>query len=215
MAGRSAALFIPAERTLPALEEAALGCTGCDLYLQATQTVFGSGPHDAAITLVGEQPGDREDLEGEPFVGPAGRLLDKALDDAGIVRERTYLTNAVKHFKWMPRGGRRVHVGPQASEVRACRPWLEAEIDIVRPRIIVALGATAVAALLGPKVKVMKNRGEIVESVYGPCLVTVHPSALLRIEEPEDRRAAYDLFVADMRRAVDYARRVEAVSRPA
>jgi DNA polymerase len=154
--------------------------------------------------MVGEQPGDREDIEGHPFVGPAGGILDKALVDLGIAREKVYITNAVKHFKWAPKGKRRIHQTPRASELRACRPWLEAEIEAVSPRIIACLGATAVRSLLGPSVKVMADRGRIIESVYGVCLVTVHPSSLLRVETPEERRAAYKSFLEDLRRGLAF-----------
>jgi uracil-DNA glycosylase family protein len=207
----SAADFLPAERTLVALREAARGCRGCELYKNATQTVFGVGPADARLMLVGEQPGDREDVEGLPFVGPAGGVLDRALIDAGVDRDAVYLTNAVKHFRWAPKGKRRIHQTPRASEIRACQPWLEAEIDVVRPELIAALGAVAVTSLLGEGAKVTKDRGRIVESVYGPCLVTVHPSSILRVEDGDERQAAYALFVQDLKVGVRYLQRVKAV----
>jgi DNA polymerase len=159
------------------------------------------------MALVGEQPGDKEDIEGEPFVGPAGRMLDRALETLSLNRRELYLTNAVKHFKWTPKGKQRIHQTPRASELRACHPWLQAELDAARPRLVVALGATAVEALLGAKVKVMKDRGKVLESNYGPCLVTVHPSSLLRVEDEEDRRAAFELFVRDLRYGLDFLKR--------
>ena len=204
--------FIPPARDLEAMREAVQDCQGCDLYKDATQAVFGLGAQKAMVMLVGEQPGDREDREGLPFVGPAGRMLGKALEDVGLKREGIYITNAVKHFKWQPRGKRRIHQTPRASEVRACRPWLEAEIDIVRPALIACLGATAVSALLKSEAKVMANRGQVIESVYGPCLVTIHPSAILRVE-PEDRDAAYAQFVQDLQHGVEFLQRSGALAR--
>ena len=192
--------FVPKTTDLSELREAAKGCRGCDLYKNATQTVFGEGPRAAEMLLVGEQPGDVEDAEGHVFVGPAGRMLDRALEDLGIPRDKLYLTNAVKHFKWVPKGKRRIHQTPRASEMRACRPWLEAEIDALRPKLIVALGATALGSLMGDQAKVMRDRGRIMESVYGPCLITVHPSSLLRVEGEDERRAAYNLFLQDLRK---------------
>jgi uracil-DNA glycosylase len=204
----SAAPFLPAaDRSLESLRAAAASCQGCDLYKNATQTVFGRGPIGATMALVGEQPGDKEDIEGEPFVGPAGRMLDKALETLGLDRRQFYVTNAVKHFKWVPKGKQRIHQTPRASEVRACLPWFEAELEAVRPKMVVALGAVAVGALLGPEVKVMKQRGSVVESTYGPCLVTVHPSSLLRVEEPEERHAAFELFLRDLRNGLDFLKR--------
>ena len=196
--------FVPATTDLNLLREAAKGCEGCELFKAATQTVFGEGPPEAEMLMVGEQPGDVEDEEGRPFVGPAGRMLDRALEDLGIVRDKVYVTNAVKHFKWVPKGKRRIHQTPRASEMRACRPWLEAEVEALRPRLIVALGATAVGSLMGAGAKVMRDRGRIMESVYGPCLITVHPSSLLRVEGEDERRAAYGLFVQDLRKGVDF-----------
>jgi uracil-DNA glycosylase len=194
------------------MREAVQECQGCDLYRNATQAVFGLGSQKATVMLVGEQPGDQEDREGLPFVGPAGRMLGKALVDVGLEREGIYITNAVKHFKWQPRGKRRIHQTPRASEVRACRPWLEAEIDIVRPALIACLGATAVSALLKSDAKVMSNRGQVIESVYGPCLVMVHPSAILRVD-PGDRDAAYAQFVQDLHHGVEFLQRSGALAR--
>ena len=178
---------------------AAGGCEGCDLYRNATQTVFGEGDGHALVMLVGEQPGDREDVEGLPFVGPAGRLLDRALEEAGIDRARVYITNAVKHFKYEPRGKRRIHKKPTADEVAACRPWLEAEIAAVRPRIMVCLGATAAQALLGAAFRVSRERGRVLERGDGRSVVaTVHPSSILRAPDEESRELEYARFVADL-----------------
>jgi DNA polymerase len=199
----SAAAFLPERPTLPALRAAAAGCTACDLWRIGTQTVFGEGRAHAAVMFVGEQPGNEEDLSGHPFVGPAGRLLDRALEAAGIDRSAVYVTNAVKHFKWELRGTRRLHVSPNTAEKTACRPWLEAEIAVVKPRIIVCLGATAAQSLLGPQFRVTKQRGEFVESPYAPhVMATVHPSALLRIPDEETRHAEMDRFVNDLRKIV-------------
>jgi DNA polymerase len=172
--------------------------------------VFGEGDAEARLMLVGEQPGDREDIEGMPFVGPAGRILGAAMQDLGITRDQYYVTNIVKHFKWSPKGKRRIHERPRAREVRACLPWLEAEIDAVHPELIVCLGATAVAGLIGPPAKVTTHRGKVVESAHGACLVTTHPSSILRAETPEERRAAYDAFLADLRAGVEHVRRAAA-----
>ena len=198
---RSAADFLPANPTLDSLREAAEGCRGCDLYRNATQTVFGEGTTRAEVMLVGEQPGDREDLEGRPFVGPAGKLLDGALEDAGIDRAKVYVTNAVKHFKWTPapRGKRRIHKKPGAEEIRACRPWLDGEIGMVKPRVIVALGATAAQALMGRDFRLTQHRGELLESDVGPLVAaTVHPSSILRAPDDRARREAMDAFVRDL-----------------
>jgi DNA polymerase len=198
----SAHEFVPPNPTLPRLREAATGCKGCDLYQRATQTVFGEGPARAPMMLVGEQPGDSEDREGRPFVGPAGRLLDRALAEAGIDRDRVYVTNAVKHFKWRPAGKRRIHEKPGAREVRACWPWLESEIEVVNPSIIVALGATAAQALMGSGFRLMKQRGEVLETRWGPRLVaTVHPSALLRLDDEEERDRAFSQLTKDLEKA--------------
>jgi uracil-DNA glycosylase len=194
-----AAEFLPEKRTLRALEQASQGCRGCDLYKDATQTVFGEGRKAAKLMLVGEQPGDREDREGEPFVGPAGRLLDRALKEAGIDRREAYVTNAVKHFKWKPRGNRRLHQAPRAGEIEACKPWLEAEVQAVEPQAILALGATAARSLFGSKVKVLKDRGRQIDSPLAPlAAVTIHPSAILRLREHDEREAEFAAFVADL-----------------
>jgi DNA polymerase len=210
MNATSAAPFVPDALDLEVLGEAAKRCQGCELYKSATQTVFGQGPAGAEIMLVGEQPGDVEDVAGLPFVGPAGKMLDRALEDLGIARNKVYVTNAVKHFKWVPKGKRRIHQTPRASEMRACRPWLEVETDAVRPKLIVALGATAVGSVLEDRAKVMRDRGRVLESNYGPCLVTVHPSSLLRVEGEDERRAAYALFVQDLRNGLEYLQRAAA-----
>ena len=188
---------------MPALDELrrqAADCRNCELWRCGTQTVFGEGSEDSRLMLVGEQPGDKEDLEGKPFVGPAGQLLDRALDEAGIDRDQVYVTNAVKHFKWQARGKRRIHQKPNTSEVRACHPWLEAEIATVEPEVVVALGATAAHSLLGPKFRLTQHRGEMFDSPLGPLITaTVHPSAILRAED-EDREAQYAAFVSDLSR---------------
>jgi uracil-DNA glycosylase len=196
----TAAELVPAGASLDELARIAAGCTACDLHRSGTQTVFGEGPSDAAVVLVGEQPGDREDLEGAPFVGPAGRLLDRALEEAGIDRSDVYLTNIVKHFKWRraPSGKRRLHQRPDRAEVAACRPWLEAEVALIEPELVVCLGATAAQAVLGREFRVTRRHGEVVASDLGPALGTVHPSAVLRA--PDDRRdAVFDGLVADLR----------------
>jgi uracil-DNA glycosylase family protein len=186
---------------LPKLREAASGCTACDLWKSGTQTVFGEGSRSAKLMLVGEQPGDREDREGKPFVGPAGRLLDQALEEAGIDRRATYVTNVVKHFKWVARGKRRIHAKPNWTEIAACRPWLKAELDVVKPEVLVCLGATAAQALLGRDFRVTRQRGRPVESDLAPhALATIHPSAILRADEAE-REAELDAFVDDLRAA--------------
>jgi uracil-DNA glycosylase family protein len=196
----TAAEFIPPKPTLPRLREAAKGCRGCDLYEGATQTVFGEGLKRAKVMFVGEQPGDREDVEGKPFVGPAGRMFDKALVEAGIDRTEVYVTNVVKHFKYTMRGKRRIHQRPDAEQIAACRPWLEAELAQVRPEVLVCLGATAAKALLGPRFKVTQQRGELVDSELAPHATgTVHPSSILRAPDDEARRRAYRDFVEDMR----------------
>jgi uracil-DNA glycosylase family protein len=195
----SAADFLPSKRTLGALAEAAAGCRGCPLYADATQTVFGAGRSSARLMLVGEQPGDKEDLEGKPFVGPAGRLLDRALAEAGIDRAEAYVTNAVKHFKWRPRGNRRLHQTPRVGEIEACKPWLEAEVEAVEPEAVLAMGATAARSLFGTKVKVTKDRGKPLESPLAPvAAVTIHPSAILRLRDHDEREAELAGFVADL-----------------
>jgi DNA polymerase len=203
---RSAAPFVPKTSSVRALSAAAHECRGCDLYKTATQVVFGAGPAKARVMFVGEQPGDQEDRQGEPFVGPAGAMLDKALEDAGIPRADVYVTNAVKHFKWEPRGKRRIHKKPRASEIKACRPWLEAELRAVKPAVLVCLGATAAQAVLGPQFKLMQNRGTLLDAPDAKGLAvpvhavvaTIHPSAVLRVPDSEGRRAAYESLVADL-----------------
>jgi len=191
--------LVPSEGSIDALRSAAAGCQACDLWRDATQTVFGEGAEDAELVLVGEQPGDREDLEGEPFVGPAGRVLDEGLAAAGIDRGRTYVTNVVKHFKWQARGKVRLHKTPNAAEISACRPWLEAELRTLRPSVLVCLGATAAKALLGASFRVSAERGRFVDSPLAPrVLATVHPSSILRADDAQ-RQAAMDAFVADLR----------------
>jgi DNA polymerase len=195
--------LLPERPTLPKVREIAAGCKACDLYLRGTQTVFGEGPKKAEIMLVGEQPGDAEDLAGHPFVGPAGKLLDRALDQAGIDRSTVYLTNVVKHFKWEPRGKRRIHKKPRAGEIGACRPWLEIEVALVRPRVLILLGATAAQAILGASFKVSRRRGERLESPLAPVVMaTVHPSSILRAPDDETRRQELQAFVADLKKAV-------------
>src|SRR6266496_2461676 len=195
----TAAPLIPERPSLPKLREAAAGCTACPLHETGTQTVFGEGTSKADVVFVGEQPGDQEDLQGKPFVGPAGKLLDKALEDAGIDRSQVYVTNVVKHFKWQARGKRRIHQKPNWSEIAACRPWLEAELALVRPRVLVCLGATAAQALLGRQFRVTRKRGKQVESDLAPfVLATVHPSSILRADE-DDRAAELAAFVSDLK----------------
>lgn len=195
------AATLPERRTLRSLKSAARGCRACHLWRRATQTVFGEGGAAAAVMLVGEQPGNDEDLSGHPFVGPAGRLLNDALERAGIEREQTYVTNVVKHFKWEPRGKRRIHEKPNAGEIGACRPWLDAEIAAIHPRIIVCLGATAAKALLGSSFKVSIDRGRFVESSLAPFVTaTVHPSSILREPDPAARRQAMDALVKDLKK---------------
>ena len=196
----TAAQLVPDRPSLPKLREAAAGCRACPLWETGTQTVFGEGARAAQVMLVGEQPGDREDREGRPFVGPAGRLLDEALVEAGIDRRLAYVTNVVKHFKWVGRGKRRIHQKPNWSEIAACRPWLEAELAVVEPRVLVCLGATAAQALLGRDFRVTQRRGELVESDLAPtATATVHPSAILRAPDDESRRAEFAAFVDDLR----------------
>jgi uracil-DNA glycosylase len=191
---------LPDRPTLASVRAAAKDCQACDLYKRGTQTVFGEGGRKAELMFVGEQPGDQEDLAGLPFVGPAGKLLDRALDDAGIDRRSVYVTNVVKHFKWEPRGKRRIHKKPNAGEISACRPWLDTEIALVKPRAIVCLGATAAQALLGKTFKVTAHRGEFVPSSLAPVvLATVHPSSLLRAPDAETRRRETKRFIDDLR----------------
>jgi DNA polymerase len=193
---------VPASRSLRTLHHAAEGCQGCDLYQRATQVVFGAGPRSATIMLVGEQPGDKEDVEGKPFVGPAGAMLARALHEAGIDSSAVYVTNAVKHFSWEPRGKRRIHKKPRASEIRACRPWLQAEIEAVTPRVIVCLGATAAQALLGTSFRLTAHRGQAIASPFAPAVVaTIHPSSILRAPDRDSRHAALEGLVRDLRAA--------------
>ena len=191
--------WIPQKPTLPKLIAASKQCEGCDLYKHATQTVFGAGPANAAVIMIGEQPGDSEDREGAPFVGPAGKLLDKALIEAGVDREQVYVTNAVKHFKFEPRGKRRIHAKPNAIEIAACRPWLDAEIGVIHPELIVCLGATAAQAMLGRAFRLTQQRGVFLPHDAAKLIMaTVHPSALLRAPDPEKRHEEYRLFVRDL-----------------
>lgn len=192
--------WLPEKPTLPRLREAAAGCKGCDLWQRGTQTVFGEGSAHARVMVVGEQPGDKEDLQGRPFVGPAGAVLDKALAEAGIDRNDVYVTNIVKHFKWEPRGKRRIHKKPNALEISACRPWLEAEIAVTRPEVVVLLGATAAQGILGRDFRVTQHRGEWVSSDIAPfVLATVHPSSILRAPDDESRHEEMRKFVADLK----------------
>ena len=196
----SAASYLPARPTLKSLREAAAGCKACPLWRTGTQTVFGEGLTKATVMLVGEQPGDQEDKQGRPFVGPAGRILDQALEQAGIPRDEAYVTNVVKHFKWQPKGKRRIHAKPTWTEQAACRPWLEAELTVVRPRVLVCLGATAAQSLLGKQFRVTKERGTWVDSELAERVTaTVHPSAILRQRDDESRHAEMAAFVDDLR----------------
>jgi uracil-DNA glycosylase family protein len=194
---------VPDTASLTTLREAARGCTACPLYKNATQTVFGEGPKKAKLMLLGEQPGDQEDLSGKPFIGPAGQLLDRALEEAGIDRNAVYVTNTVKHFKWEPRGKRRLHQKPSSRDIAACRPWMEAELRVVRPSVLVCLGSTAAQSLFGSSFRVTRERGKVLESEFAPRVVTtVHPSSLLRQPDEESRRREYGLFVDDLRAAL-------------
>lgn len=191
--------FLPERKTLASLREAAAGCRGCSLYRNATQTVFGDGPATAEVVMVGEQPGDQEDRQGRPFVGPAGKLLDRALGDAGIDRRKVFITNVVKHFKFERRGKRRIHRRPAAEEVRACAPWFRSELEVVKPKALVALGATAAQDLFGRSFRVTKERGQPLDSALAPLVMaTIHPSAILRADDA-DREEEYDRFVGDLR----------------
>ena len=193
-------------RSVEQLRAAAATCQACDLWRDATQTIFGEGPSQARLMLVGEQPGDQEDRQGHPFVGPAGRVLDQGLDEAGIDRRQAYLTNAVKHFRFTVRGKRRLHAKPNAAQVRACRPWLEAEIAVVQPRLIVLLGATAAQAVMGPDFRVSKQRGEVLPSPFGvPVVATVHPSSILRATDAVSRDTAMSSFISDLMVAARHA----------
>lgn len=196
----------PDSSSLSTIREAAERCTACHLYMNATQTVFGEGPKNARIMLIGEQPGDYEDVAGKPFVGPAGKIMDQALEEAGIDRKKVYVTNAVKHFKWEPKGKRRLHKKPNSREIAACRPWLEAELRLVKPTLVVAMGATAAHTIFGPSFRVTRERGRILSSkLASRVLATVHPSSLLRQPDEESRHREYKHFVADLRVAVEAA----------
>jgi len=196
----TAAPLVPESPTLVRLEEAAAECRACDLWKRGTQTVFGEGRRASKIMFVGEQPGNEEDLGGHPFIGPAGRLLDQALEEAGIDRKLAYVTNVVKHFKWEPRGKRRIHKKPNATEIASCRPWLDAEIAMVRPQFIVCLGATAARALLGSSFRVSSQRGQFFDTSLGRVTATVHPSFILRVPDDESRRREMGRFIEDLRR---------------
>jgi uracil-DNA glycosylase family protein len=197
---RDATPFLPERLSLPALREAAAGCEGCDLYLRATQTVFGEGPTSARVVFVGEQPGDSEDREGRPFVGPAGRVFDEALAAAGIERKLTYVTNAVKHFSFEPRGKARLHKKPRAGEVRACAPWLRAELALIKPDVMVLLGATAAQSIFGADFRVTQERGVVRQSELAKAvLATLHPSAILRAADDESRHTLFETLVSDLK----------------
>jgi DNA polymerase len=198
--GQPADELLPDQLNLPSLKQAAAGCRACDLWERGTQTVFGEGASRASVMLVGEQPGDQEDLSGKPFVGPAGKLLDRALEEAGIDRRRVYVTNVVKHFKWIGRGKRRIHEKPNQTEISACSPWIRAEVEVLKPRLIVCLGSTAAQAIISRGFKVTKQRGQVMPSTLGPPAVgTVHPSSILRAPDDESREHAFAAFVADLR----------------
>jgi len=197
---------VPDTSSLTTLREAAASCTACPLYKNATQTVFGEGKKSPSLMLVGEQPGDQEDLAGKPFVGPAGQILNRALEEVGVDRNTVYVTNTVKHFKWEPRGKKRIHQKPSSRDIAACRPWLEAELRLVRPKVLVCLGSTAAQAVFGPAFRVTRERGKLLESEVALRVVaTVHPSSLLRQPDEESRHREYDLFVNDLRAAVRVA----------
>jgi|SRR5579864_6672931 len=197
----TAAPLVPAQPTIKKLQEAARDCRACPLWKRGTQTVFGEGSRTAKVVFVGEQPGNDEDLAGKPFVGPAGKLLDKALVQAGIRRDEVYVTNVVKHFKWEPKGKRRIHKKPSGKEIAACRPWLEAELEVLQPKVLVCLGATAAQALLGKKFRVSQRRGEFVESELAEHVVaTVHPSSILRAPDDETRHSETARFIAELKK---------------
>ena len=205
----TAAPLIPSRPTIEKLQEAARDCRACPLWKTGTQTVFGGGSREATVVFVGEQPGNDEDLAGKPFVGPAGKLLDKALVEAGIRRDEAYVTNAVKHFKWEPKGKRRIHKKPGAREIAACRPWLDAELDVLKPKVLVCLGATAAQALLGKSFLVSKRRGELIQSSLAPnVMATVHPSSILRAPDEESRHTEMERFVVDLKKVAEVIRRV-------
>lgn len=205
---KGAASFIPeGASNLSHLREAAQACQGCELYARATQAVFGEGPTSSRVMFVGEQPGDGEDRQGHPFVGPAGGLLNRALEEAAIDRSEVYVTNAVKHFKYEERGKRRLHKKPSISEIKACRPWLEAEVALIRPEVIVCLGATAAQSILGREYRLSKERGKFVEHPWAPLVTsTIHPSAVLRAQSDEQRHSEYQGFVADLKKVRDALR---------
>jgi uracil-DNA glycosylase len=197
---KSAADFLPERKTLPSLKDALQGCRGCELYRNATQAVSGEGPQSSVIVFIGEQPGNDEDLQGRPFVGPAGRLFERALDEAGIDRSAVYITNAVKHFKFEERGKRRIHKKPSASESTACRPWLEAELAVIHPKVLVCLGATAAQSIFGREYRLTKERGQFVTHQWAPqATSTIHPSAILRAPD-EQRTLEYQRFVEDLKK---------------
>lgn len=194
--------IIPSEATLLQLREIAQSCTACPLYRDATQTVFGEGPLSATIVFIGEQPGDQEDKEGKPFIGPAGRLFDKCLEAAGIPREKAYVSNVVKHFKFEPRGKQRIHKKPSSKEIAACRPWLDAELHNLKPQLVVCLGATAAQALLGKDFRITRDRGKSIQREgLPPLLTTVHPSSILRSRTSEERQLATEAFIEDLKKA--------------
>ena len=215
-AAKSAAEFVPATTSLSVLREASQGCRGCQLYCNATQTVFGEGPKDAIVMFVGEQPGDKEDLAGKPFVGPAGQILNEGMEQAGIARDEAYVTNSVKHFKFEPRGTRRIHAKPSAREIAACRPWLEAEIKLIQPQMIVCLGATAAQSLLGPAFRITKQRGELIKSDWAPwVMATYHPSAILRVPDDTMREQMHAAFREDLRKAAQQLGQLKHLKRSA
>jgi uracil-DNA glycosylase family protein len=205
VAVQTAEIYVPPKPTLTSLRKASMGCKACDLYKRGTQTVFGEGSKHAETMFVGEQPGNEEDLAGKPFVGPAGKLLDKALEAAGIDRSQTYVTNIVKHFKWIPRGKKRIHEKPNSGEIRACLPWFEWELKVVQPKIVVCLGATAAQAILGKKFRVTQERGKLVQSpAAGKVVATVHPSSILRAPDDATRRLEMQRFIADLKKVATY-----------
>jgi DNA polymerase len=214
-ADQGAAPFVPDDRTLPVLQEAVQQCRGCDLYQNATQAVFGELETGAkakkpkvAIMMIGEQPGDQEDKQGRPFVGPAGKLLDKCLKEADIDRRKVYVTNAVKHFRWEPRGKLRIHKKPSMREIHACRPWLEAELEAVRPELIVCLGATAAQSLLGSGFKITQSHGKVQQAEgFPPIIATLHPSAILRARTDEDRERDTEIFMDDLQQATEFLKK--------
>jgi uracil-DNA glycosylase family protein len=201
---QDASPLVPANPTISSLRKAAATCEACPLWKSGTQTVFGEGPSKAQFVFVGEQPGDQEDLAGKPFVGPAGKILDRALEEAGIDRSLTYVTNAVKHFKWEPRGKRRIHKKPNTREIAACQPWLNAEISVLKPQVVIALGATAAQSLMGKDFRLTENRGKVIEAPFGKFAATFHPSSVLR-GPPEDRERNFSELVADLKQILKRA----------